>query len=354
MPIIAELIPQVKQNRQIRNRHLLTVDVYAQFTPFHSAAAVFCRTNARIARPDERYNLISLCCEGDVFMRLKPFAVLLLIAVMPVLKCLSHPAALAEDVVEIGTFEELAEFSERVARGECIYARAILTADIRASRPLRPIGTTLHMFSGEFDGQGHAIFRLIAMSPRGSAGLFGCVGPEGVVKNVSIERACVAGRAYAGGVAGYCAGRIESCRVTDSRVACLSHAPCGAAGGVAGLASGRIENCAATRCDVRCSGNAGGVCGAFYSGVMRLCAFAGGSVYAGDEKGFCGGLAGSLHSGARMRACIGFGAAAGAENSAVGGAFSGSGATGSLFVGPDAPPFQRRLAESMAASGATK
>ena len=50
---------------------------------------------------------------------------------------LLFPRAAAEEAVEIGTFEELAAFSARVARGEATDARVRLTADITATRPLR-------------------------------------------------------------------------------------------------------------------------------------------------------------------------------------------------------------------------
>ena len=122
-------------------------------------------------------------------MRPKPF-VLFLIALFCLLPRIAP--ARAEEIA-IGSFDELRAFSEQVARGELTDARVFLTADIRATKPLRAIGTARHMFRGEFDGRGHTISRLVVFAPSGSQGLFGCVAPEGVVKNLSLDRAFVAG-----------------------------------------------------------------------------------------------------------------------------------------------------------------
>ena len=272
-------------------------------------------------------------------MRLKPLAVACLAALLALfLPPLPH--APEEDVILIGSFDQLCAFSHRVALGQLTDAHVRLTADIMATRPLRPIGTALHMFSGEFDGQGHVISRLIAASPSGSQGLFGCVGPEGVVKNVTLESACVMGAGYVGGVAGYSAGRVEGCRVERSRVICLSRDQYGAAaGGVVGLGSGRVEGCAALLCSVRGPANTGGVCGAFYAGVMARCAFTGAVACAGDVEAHAGLIAGSLHSGARMRFCAGRGAVFAFQNGiaggAAGGVYSGSSTAGCVAGGPE-------------------
>ena len=274
-------------------------------------------------------------------MCLKPFAFALLLACASLLGRPASAPLPEDDVVLIGSFEALCAFSEGVAQGELTGARARLTADICVSKPFRPIGTHRHMFSGEFDGQGHVISGLIAMGPRGSQGLFGWVAPEGVVKGVTLRRACVQGAGYAGGIAGYCAGRIEDCRVEDSRVINLSRALYGvSAGGVAGTASGRISRCAVLNSSVRGPANAGGLCGAFHAGILERSAFSGTVAGTGAIEAPVGGLAGSLHGGARLRFCLGRGAVLSFLNeyagSVAGGVFSGSSATGCLFAGPKA------------------
>jgi len=286
-------------------------------------------------------------------MRFKPLILALFIALLtaPV-----RAGAPEDAVLSIGTFDELAAFSERVARGELAGVRAQLTADIRATRPLRAIGTALHMFSGEFDGQGHVISNLLVFAPRGSQGLFGSVAPEGVIRNLALEHACVIGAGYVGVLAGYCAGRIEGCRVENSRAICLSRALYGtAAGGIAGLASGRIASSAALMSSVRAPANAGGLCGAYHAGVLARCAFSGVVAATGAGEAPCGGLVGSLHGGARLRFCAGFGAVMAFSgdyaDTVAGGVFSGSSAVGCLFAGPGASPALRRLVDALAARG---
>lgn len=271
-------------------------------------------------------------------MRLKPPAAFL--AVLFALLLPPLPQTPADDVVRIGSFEELCAFSEKVARGEMTNARACLTADIVATRPMRAIGTKAHMFCGKFDGQGHAVSRLVAAGPSGCQGLFGYVGPEGVVKDVTLQKAYIAGAACAGGIAGYSAGRIEGCRVISSRVICLGRDHYGtAAGGVAGLASGRVADCAVTLSSVRGPANTGGLCGSFHAGVMERNAFTGVVVCTGVIEAPAGLLAGSLHGGARMRFCAGCGAAltflSSYAGGAAGGVFSESSIVGCVTGGPD-------------------
>ncbi|MBQ8954484.1 MAG: hypothetical protein IJ048_10240, partial [Clostridia bacterium] len=225
-------------------------------------------------------------------MRFKSVAFALLLACASLL---GRPAAApqpAEEILLIGTFEELRAFSEGVARGELANAHVRLTADIRAAGAMRPIGTRRHMFAGEFDGQGHVISNLAVAAPGSGQGLFGWIAPEGVVKGVTLRRACVQGVGYVGGIAGYCAGRVEDCRVEDSRVINLSRALYGvSAGGIAGTASGRVSRCFALNCLVRGPSNAGGLCGAFHAGILEGSAFSG--VVAAKTP--VGGLVGSLH-----------------------------------------------------------
>ena len=283
-------------------------------------------------------------------MRLKPLAACLALAFALLLPPLPH--AQEDDVIRIGSFEELCAFSEGVARGQLANARACLTADIAATRPLRPIGTARHMFSGVFDGQGHVVSRLVAAGPSGSQGLFGCVGPEGIVRNVALRGACVVGATYAGAVAGYSAGRIEGCLVEDSRVVNLGRDQYGtAAGGLAGLASGRVSGCAVMGSSARGSANVGGLCGAFHAGVLERSAFTGVVVRAGAADAPAGLLAGSLHGGARMRLCAGLSFLNGAVGRVAGGVYSGSAVVGCVAGGPGSRG-AARLCERLAARNA--
>ena len=283
-------------------------------------------------------------------MRLKPLSACLAVCLALLLPPLPH--AREDDVIRIGSFEELCAFSEGVARGELAKANACLTADIVAARLPRPIGTGRHLFSGEFDGLGHTVSRLVVVGPSGSQGLFGYVGPEGVVKNVVLRGACVVGATYTGSIAGYSAGRIEGCRAEGCRVVSLGRGQYGAAaGGVAGLASGRVSGCAALMSSVRGPAHIGGLCGTFHAGVIEKNAFTGEVIRTGADAP-TGLLVGSLHSGARMRFCAGCGEVfpfpGSAAGRAAGGVFSASSVVG-CAVGPPDHRAIMRLAEALAA-----
>ena len=98
-------------------------------------------------------------------------------------------------------------------------ANAVLTADITLTgENWTPIGKeNACMYEGTFDGDGHTITGLkvdIQSDNIIYAGLFGCLGAGGTIKNVSLTDSkitCSGNRVYVGGVCGFNDGTIENC-----------------------------------------------------------------------------------------------------------------------------------------------
>lgn len=95
-------------------------------------------------------------------------------------------------VYQIGTAEELVEFSELVNSGTRSVS-AVLTADIdmlECTDSFKPIGTESNPFNGTFDGQGHIISNLTINTGADCAGLFGYVAAPCDFKNFVLDATC--------------------------------------------------------------------------------------------------------------------------------------------------------------------
>ena len=128
----------------------------------------------------------------------------------------------------VSTVAELQAIAAAVNSGDNSYqgATITLTADLDLGQvEWMPIGTTTHPFLGTFDGQGHTLSNLnvnIRYSDTGgAAGLFGQVGPGGMVKDVHIKGGTVYINAnpngfacYLGGVVGINQGTVVGCSNT--------------------------------------------------------------------------------------------------------------------------------------------
>lgn len=101
----------------------------------------------------------------------------------------------------------------------------------------QPIGTSGNPFTGSFDGQGYEISGLFINRPEeDDVGLFGCVGEAGVINNVEVVNATIAGKQYVAGVVGSNLGTLSNCYFSGSVDGdqCL--------GALAGLNAGTISN----------------------------------------------------------------------------------------------------------------
>ena len=159
------------------------------------------------------------------------------------------------------------------------------------------IGTdSKHAFTGKFDGDGHTISNFTYNAPtRDYIGIFGSIGPNAAVHNLSIMDANVTGRSYVGGLAGYSQGNITNCYISGS-ISGFSNL-----GGLLGESDGYINYC---RSDVAVTGsdnsfNIGGLIGFSKEGGNGCNST--GSVTAGNNSynvgGFTGYFSGSNGSG---------------------------------------------------------
>ena len=210
-----------------------------------------------------------------------------------------------ENPYEIATASELYEFATKVNEGDNT-ACAVLTADITLiDTNWTPIGNDSNQYKGTFDGDGHTITGLkvdIQSDNIIYAGLFGCLGAGGTIKNVSLTDSkitCSGNRVYAGGVCGWNTGTIENCYNTGD-VSGTSEYGFVYAGGVCGLNDyGTIENCYNTG-DVSGTSSygfayAGGVCGLNDYGTIENCYNTGevsGTGTSTDGSGYAGGVCG--------------------------------------------------------------
>jgi hypothetical protein len=92
-----------------------------------------------------------------------------------------------DDVYQIGTAQDLADFATIVNGGE-YGASAVLTANINMSEDwTTPIGSESNPYTGTFDGQGFTISNFTYTTTANNTGFFGNLGNGAVVKNFTIE-----------------------------------------------------------------------------------------------------------------------------------------------------------------------
>ncbi len=121
-----------------------------------------------------------------------------------------------DDPYKIATADDLLKFAQRVNGGETT-AYAVLTGDINLNPDMKidedgtvtgnpdqwtPIGNSSNEYTGTFDGANYTISGLyIDSSDTDYKGLFGFVGSEGTVQNLTVTGS-VKGDDYVGGVVG--------------------------------------------------------------------------------------------------------------------------------------------------------
>ena len=191
-------------------------------------------------------------------------SVLLALVLCAALLCIGAAAAGSEDVIEIDTPEKLAKIG--VDKEYPLDGNYILTDDIDLGgeeNQWTPIGSDKeHAFTGTFDGNGYTIRELYINSNSEYAGLFGYVGADGTVKNLTVEGvvnrdATGLDYAYTGGIVGYNGGTVEGCtNKCDVTVSANDYAY---TGGVASINNGTVSNCRNTG-NVTVTGNSKYVC----------------------------------------------------------------------------------------------
>ena len=185
-----------------------------------------------------------------------------------------------------------------------------------------PIGTSFrNSYTGTFDGGGHTITGLTVTTNDKFAGLFGCLGDAGTVKNVVMEGVQITNNhssGYAGGVAGSGDGTIENCSVSGSVSGTVY------VGGVVGAQwEGSITGCSSSA-TVKGMVGVGGVVGQTNEGATLTACYATGNVTLeiNSQKILSGGGLVGFNAGSSVLACY-----------ATGNVTSTGSSTGNVHIG---------------------
>ena len=176
-----------------------------------------------------------------------------------------------------------------------------LNCDVTLNDTWIPIGTEQNPYTGTFDG-GDCTISGLSVNSAGQAGLFGCVGQGGTVKNLTLVSPAITGSSYAGAVAGVGRGAIENCHVTGSGNISSSYS----AGGVVGNNNGGTVTACSSTGDVTATGSdgrAGGVVGANEISGKVIACYATGNVTATGSDGRAGGVVGFNSSSGSVTVC---------------------------------------------------
>lgn len=181
----------------------------------------------------------------------------------------------------ISSLDDFNAFASAVGGGTSFENEYIrLTASIDLGYESRtPIGNSSKYFSGSFDGGGHTISGLSIKTSNDYIGLFGYVGSNSTIKNLTVSGAVVLGGSYVGGIAAENYGTITDCNVSGN---VTGRGDC--TGGIAGKNGGVITGCSNSG-NVKNEGNssAGGITGENH-GTVTDCHNTGkinGSIYVG-------------------------------------------------------------------------
>ncbi len=197
-------------------------------------------------------------------------------------------AQLAAPEIEIASAADLAgiakALSESNNNNNMFAGQTIkLTSDIDlANMEWDPIGNIEGggVLGGTFDGNGHTIKNLKAKSTTSgsnqSAGLFGGLRNDGVIKNLNVVGAEITSGKYAGVIVGHMNGagtNIINCHVSDVTLISNEHSVGGIVGFISGNVTCKVENCSVTNATIKVAqGRAGGLIGRIQGGIVKDCA----------------------------------------------------------------------------------
>ena len=149
-----------------------------------------------------------------------------------------------------------------------------LSADINmAGKEWTPIGTDENnSYNGTFDGNGKTITGLtVNQSEKNYAGLFGCLGSDGKVQNLTLENVNISGAFYVGSVVGTNFGTVSGCTASGNITGTES-----CIGGVVGQNKGTVTGCTVSG-NISSNQYTGGVVGENF-GTVSACYHATGDV----------------------------------------------------------------------------
>ncbi len=139
--------------------------------------------------------------------------------IMALVLCLTAVGAMADEILEIYTLDDLIEFRDDVNKGNNYQGQTVtlhLDIDLN-SEEWTPIGTKEKPFKGTFNGNNKTISNLIITSGDDYIGFFGYA-EGGAIQNLTIQNAIVSG----GESVGALAGRVYSC--TLEKITLTGHA----------------------------------------------------------------------------------------------------------------------------------
>ena len=169
-------------------------------------------------------------------------------------------------------------------------------------------------YTGTFDGGNHTITGLAVTGSDNYAGLFGCIGSGGKVKNVTLKDVKIESdndMSDVGGVAGYSYGNIENCSVSGSVSGSGMN---GFAGGVVGYQSGGFLTGCSSSATVNAGNIAGGVAGSTDRDATLTACYATGDVTLesiNSGSSFAGGVVGDNTNRSTVIACYAWGSVTG-------------------------------------------
>jgi len=168
----------------------------------------------------------------------------------------------------------------------------------------RPALNTISLFSGVFDGDGHAISRLTITCEDSYCGLFGQVASGAEVGDLAVVDVNISGARYVGGLAGRNEGTLIRC--TSAGVICGTSP----VGGVAGDNGGTMAECFSAAGTHGTGDYVGGLAGR-NTGTVLQCRNSG-AVSSNGYNGYVGGLVGHNLNGA-IAGCYSTGPVSGSQ-----------------------------------------
>ena len=208
-----------------------------------------------------------------------------------------------------------------------------LTGNITLTGDWTPIGTESQPYTGTFDGGNYTITGLTVTGSDKYAGLFGYIGDDGKVKNVTLKDVKIESdndMSDVGGVAGWSDGTLENCFVSGS---VSGRGKNSIVGGVVGSQTGGSITGCSSSATVNAGNTAGGVVGGTNNGATLTACYATGSVTLvsnGTDSYFAGGVVGT-NGGGILTACYAWGSVTGSGNGTVYvGGVTGSNDSGTL------------------------
>lgn len=205
--------------------------------------------------------------------------------------------------VTISSVDELKKFAREVNNGNDFTGKLIkLKKDIRFEgaiiNNLTPIGSGQNNnFNGTFDGAGYIISGIDITNINEWAGIFGTIGPQGIVKNLTVQACKFVNVDRGGTIAGINWGTVENCHTTGGSLNGKQ------LGGIIGNNYGTILNSSNTVKIVSGDHNVGGI--AAYNNGNILNSYNTGDIISSIRylEYYAGGLVGKNGSGGIIQNC---------------------------------------------------